>query len=209
MLVSGQLIKPITTREKTETRRVAGLKNINQNPDRFSFVRMEYFDSTGLFWAVFLDSETGNDVTIRSPYGGKGDTLWVRENWYAVKGFDDVKPSDLPQNDILMTGYMADGNKPDWAGKTRPSIHLPRWLSRYQLTNQDTYPERLHDITEDSVRREGAGREVRQMWLFGLDAEGRRKVYRDSFRRLWVEINDQDSWDANPWVWVIKFTLNR
>lgn len=26
-----------------------------------------------------------------------------------------------------------------------------------------------------------------------------------AFRDLWQDINDQDSWEANPYVWVIKF----
>lgn len=27
----------------------------------------------------------------------------------------------------------------------------------------------------------------------------------DSFRSLWIKINGQESWDSNPWVWVVKF----
>lgn len=29
----------------------------------------------------------------------------------------------------------------------------------------------------------------------------------DSFRTLWQSINGTDSWDANPWVWVVKFKV--
>lgn len=211
LLVSAPLIKPIQRRRKTETRRLTGLDIINQSPDDWELE----ICATGLdlkYYAVFRrfnEDHPPQWITkeIASPYGGPGDTLWVRENWYVVKGFDDIKPRNLPHNDVLMKGYMADGDKPEWAGKTRPSIHMPRWFSRIELLNQDITVERLHDIKEDSVRREGAGREVRQMWLFGLDAEGRRKVYRDSFRTLWIEINGQESWDRNPWVWVVNFTL--
>ena len=28
---------------------------------------------------------------------------------------------------------------------------------------------------------------------------------RDAFRQLWMQINSADSWNANPWVWVVEF----
>lgn len=27
----------------------------------------------------------------------------------------------------------------------------------------------------------------------------------DAWRELWVSINGVESWDANPWVWVVEF----
>ena len=29
----------------------------------------------------------------------------------------------------------------------------------------------------------------------------------DSFRTLWESVNGADSWDKNPWVWVIDFKV--
>lgn len=30
---------------------------------------------------------------------------------------------------------------------------------------------------------------------------------RQSFETLWKSINGADSWDANPWVWVVMFRM--
>lgn len=215
LLVSGSLIKPIRDLYKTETRRLSGLKNINRNPDRYTFLNMEYIDRTGEFWAVFLDNETGADVTIKSPYGGIGTTLWVRENFYAGKGYDDMPPRSIPA-DIAKVGYMADGKKPDWAGKTRPAIHIPRWLARYELLNQGTTCQRLHAITEKDAEQEGVERGFlrdgpnTEKGEFQLELTCRGAAigcYLDGFKFTWMQLNGRTSWDENPWVWLIKFTL--
>lgn len=219
MLVSVPLINPIRDQYKTETRRLAGLDQINENPDRYTFLRMEYLDRSGRFWAVFLDGETGNDVTVASRYGGLGTTLWVRENWYAGQGYDLTKPRDLPrpERSKILHGFMAEGDKPVWAGKTRPGIHMPRWMARYILTNQDTHPQRLHDITEADAKREGVERGIlrdgpnTEKGEFQLELTCKGSpigTFLDGFKFTWMQLNGRPSWDINPWVWVIKFTLN-
>jgi len=210
LLVSAPLIKPIQDDLKTATRRLTGLKNINQNPTRFSFQKVEYLDRSGEFWGVFLDCDTGEDVTIKSPYGGPGTILWVRENFYAGKGYDDMPPRSIPA-DIAKVGYMADGDKPDWAGKTRPAIHLPRWLSRIELINVETSLEPLAAITEEGAVAEGIQKHeggyktnYRQSDATSY-LDGYSWSARDEFKKLWESINNPGSWDHNPWVWVVKF----
>lgn len=200
LLVSVPLIKPIQQRIKTVTRRLAGLDKINEQPDRFSFVRMEVLYRREIYRAIFLDCDTGKEVKVNSPYGGKGTTLWVRENWYVGAGYDGVKPINLPRTDQVRRGYMADGDKPGWAGKTRPGIHLPRWMSRILLTNEDTYPEPLAAITEESAKAEGV-----PMAATILARE--KQPYRYAFFQTFKQLNGPGIQEANPWVWVVKFTL--
>lgn len=195
LLVSGPLINPVKKRRKTETRRLRGLDKFNQNPDGWHCYPPgsgfpECDEKGRLLWYFTQDHVNWEKVT--SPYGEIGDTLWVRENWYVGAGYDDVKPIQLPRAKNVKRGYMADGEKPEWAGKTRPSIHMPRWLSRIELEIEDIRLERLHDITEESARREG------------VTVVGSAVI---SFNTLWQSLNGPDNWALNPWIWVIKFTL--
>lgn len=155
-------------------------------------------------------------VFIASPYGMAGDCLWIRENWFVGKVYDRISPAILPNNKVpgheIKRGYNADGPKPDWAGKTRPSIHMPRWLSRISVELTGVTVERLHDITEGGAKREGvkAGKFItgpgQHEYQLELNPHG---SYIDGFRFTWCELNGMASWDANPWVWVLSFKLKK
>ena len=57
--------------------------------------------------------------------------------------------------------------------------------------------ERLQDITEQDAIAEG----VETLGLYpGYNVSSRGK-----FEGLWNSINGDESWDANPWVWVIEY----
>ncbi|MFK0090970.1 hypothetical protein ACIQUS_27270 [Pseudomonas sp. NPDC090755] len=158
------------------------------------------------------------DPTKRNPecpYGRPGDRLWVRETWledpeddgtWAYTQYMGCKGSPLseipkrfqkPEHCIFRASW--NGTDLLW----RPSIHMPRWASRILLEITDVRVERLQDISVQQVREEGC--EVREFWLFGADAEKRQHIAASMFGGLWKDINGQESWDANPWVWVVKF----
>lgn len=207
LLVTPDLVHPIDRGDKTETRRLRGLEFLNETPDLYEFTEL---DDRGVF--LFRNIETNTPAGFRCPYGRPGDELWTRENWFVVKGFDDVKPRDLPQNEILMSGYMADGKKPDWAGRTRPSIHMPRWMSRHTLLIESVTIERLHSITEGAAKREGVSRGIFRMGPNVEKGEFQLELntsagYVDGFKFTWCQLNGLASWEKNPWVWVIRFTL--
>lgn len=85
--------------------------------------------------------------------------------------------------------------------KWHPSIHMPRWASRITLEVTGVRVERLCGISESDSIAEGVNPEY--------DAEDEGEDYRVSYRvgfvELWWRINGRESWDANPWVWVIEF----
>jgi hypothetical protein len=179
-----------------------------------------------------LKHNNGPSWVDTCPYGKPGDVLWVRENFYEVGDWAQAYPEDDEYSQWCGSSiyhYKADGppvvkGKNDWnvpigntgtkgfipyAGRrfwrSRPSLHMPKKACRLFLEITDIRVERLHDISEHDVTAEGAGQEVRQMWLFGANREERRIIYRDSFQTLWQSINGEDSWNINPWVWVISF----
>lgn len=117
-----------------------------------------------------------------------GDILYVREAW--------VKVNSVP----VQYGYRADNNYlvPRWP----PSIHMPKEAARIWLKVKDVRVERLQDITEKQVQKEG------------IDVcDGVHRGYSDGiemFEELWnstIKKSDLDryGWDANPWVWLIEF----
>lgn len=88
---------------------------------------------------------------------------------------------------------------------------MPRWASRITLEITDVRVERLQDISEADARSEGAAvfdtSDLKEDELALLDAPEieQSMPYRNGFALLWEAINGPDSWNANPWVWVIEF----
>ena len=95
-----------------------------------------------------------------------------------------------------------DGEDYQWGGKLRPSIHMPKEAARIWLKVTDVRVERLQEITEEQIGREGVEVEYPHV------LNGEEKRY--AFSTLWnstVKKSDLDryGWNANPWVWVIEF----
>lgn len=74
-----------------------------------------------------------------------------------------------------------------------PSIHMPRTASRILLEITDVRVERLRSMSQDDARAEGV-----------IAASGPMEAGL-AFRELWDSIYGEESWKANPWVWVIEF----
>ncbi|AIR90191.1 hypothetical protein [Pseudomonas cremoricolorata] len=147
------------------------------------------------------------------PYGRPGDRLWVREAWAADAQVDSITPRDLSHGEPI--AYPADGSVRQTGcamisqGRGRPSIHMPRWASRILLEITDVRVERLQHITEDQAKAEGVRlytdhAELGDWWhVEGIETYS--SDPRKSFELLWTGINGAESWEVNPWVWVVEF----
>lgn len=100
-----------------------------------------------------------------------------------------------------------------YEGTWVPSIHMPRWASRITLEITGVRVERLNSISEQDAASEGVGS---ALWFAAKGVPekqwtslGERGAYRashiNSFASLWESIYGEESWQANPWVWVIEF----
>ncbi|OSY94979.1 hypothetical protein [Klebsiella michiganensis] len=104
----------------------------------------------------------------------------------------------------------------------KPSIHMPKAASRILLEITDVRVERLNAISEEDAQSEGVHTEVWDQTVVARNYAVRdeffqfwsddmphyvemNQLYRSSFRSLWSSIYGDESWKANPWVWVISF----
>ena len=146
------------------------------------------------------------DARLECPYGLPGDLLWVRETFVGPLWPED---EEWPEDGYTpkYCRYAADGGgcpeyenlNGDIRSAWTPSIHMPRWASRITLEITGVRVERLQDISESDALEEGIT--YNDIPNNGLDTMRARTW----FRGLWSSIYGEESWHANPWVWVIEF----
>lgn len=212
MLFSTPMVQAFMDGRKTVTRRTNGLDVINENPGQWKLCwvgKTVLNNKKPSQWvATFQHKNNDKKVDfIKSPYGQKGDLIWVRETV-----FDTSKYPNAP----LFSGVGKYVYKADEAfigcHKWTPSIHMPKAAARIWLLNEGVTVERLQDITEEDAIAEGVKRfftPLFQEWRYKDYLESLsdwRSAY-NSFSTLWMSINGFESWDANPWVWVIRFKV--
>lgn len=209
MIFNAEMVRALLDGRKTQTRRVM---KVQPEPSK-SRPRDFWFSSKKLESMVhFSDLVPGNSPIADChlffqehccPFGTVGDRIWVRETFCAVP--DHEEPAGCS---ALL--YAADGNGP--YGKWTPSIHMPRWASRLMLEITGVRVERLNGISETDAEAEGIDMEA----LFDAqdcydciadhNMTGRPTVT-GAFKYLWESIYGEESWKANPWVWVIEFKV--
>lgn len=193
ILFSAPMVRAILAGRKTQTRREVNRINGIGPVTCFGGSETTGYDfalrDRRNMWNEFREDE----LLGRCPYGVAGDRLWVRETWRSWMGSHDA-------GSPRCIAYKADDVK--IALPWRPSIHMPRLLSRITLEVVSVRVERLQDITNMDALSEGCDGE---RWLDADGSEGRGVEPWEQFRELWRNINGPDSWDANPWVWVVEF----
>ncbi len=187
---SGPMVRAILSEEcpKTQTRRLI--------QPQTSVLPESYCD---LGWTVVTSREAAPTyVPFPCPYA-VGQILWVKEA--SVDG-------------NLRTHYVADYPGQEWAMKLRPSIHMPRWMSRISLRVTAVRPEWLQDITEADAIAEGAlewAREEKEKWEYAYPmaycAATGPNAARTAFAQLWDSVYAKKGYpfESNPGVWVVAF----
>ncbi len=189
MLFTSQMVRAILEGRKTQTRRVA--KPV-KHPDLGNLY------TPG---ALAMEREPQHVIDRACPLGQPGDRIYVRETFrgcraYEVQGYP---PKDWGNKPIWFEADGAPPGRPDqWASRSRPSIHMPRWASRITLEVTGVRLERIQGITPDDCIAEGA-------WPVEQRELGRGHEAVSAFRELWESTGGD--WDANPWVWAIDFKV--
>ena len=227
ILFSGPMVRALLDGSKTQTRRVIKDQSIGE---RFSHMtdtglaHLEWLGTPSCGSGVWDVPEYSADVAC--PYGQPGDRLWVWETF--VQGWPLASNGIVDQFDDdgnekpMTTFYRATSPDLDWCDggddcpiKTpwKPSIHMPRKLSRITLEITGVRVEKLQDISPRDCEAEGCKRlplqegENQPWWT--ADASAGQVLHSRSalgaYHKLWNHINGAGSWDANPWVWVVEF----
>ena len=207
ILFSGEMVRAILRGEKTQTRRMMKPQPNPIGSWTEGGGEMHWCDLPDLE-RVFLDeAEAREHWTVqRCPFGQPGDRLWVRETYALSQVWDESRAGEMPMivGDVVPAWYRADegGGRFDERdrGRWRPSIHMPRWASRLTLEIASVRVERLADISEEDACAEGVT--AAPFCKAGRPA-GQEHV--EAFEGLWRSINGAESWDLNPWVWVVGF----
>lgn len=225
ILFNGAMIRSILSEQKTVTRRpVKGAqipsRSKSDSPDHQWIAVVQDHPRWGFAAFGATEEECAAELAMYGgcPYGRRGDRLWVREAWAADSQVDSIAPRDLSQGEPIW--YPADGSVRQTGcsmvsrGRSRPSIHMPRWASRILLEITDVRVERLQDISEQQAMAEGIigvpfrpddGFPICTGYMVGPD-DGRTVLTptaAEAFAELWNSTGGD--WSANPWVWVVEF----
>ncbi|WP_397321977.1 hypothetical protein [Pantoea agglomerans] len=199
IIFNADMVRAVLDGRKTQTRRVMKVQP-------HAGVRNSPFVKSGI--------EDGHGKELVCPFGEVGDRLWVRETFRVHSRATDVatlvyKASEQ-QSWTQQTHRVPieKCNKPAVVDKWTPSIHMPRWASRITLEITSVRVERLQDISAEDVTAEGIKTLGESMWGSQWWVDAPQAAINDAhlqFSIIWSKIYGEESWHANPWVWVIEF----
>lgn len=160
-------------------------------------------------WIENPISEWGKGIISQCHLGQVGDVLWVREKWRPLINCETGEKAapdyyaDLPE-------YWRKSHPYKW----KPSIYMPKEACRLFLEITSIRVEHLQDITDIDATAEGVEKGYCQDQLYNRELVTHMDYLKNehkwihanlSFATLWQKINGKESWNANPWVWVIEF----
>lgn len=197
MIFNAEMVRAILDGRKTQTRRVLATYQ-----DAVKFCPEWDVNGKQIFIVLGEKDHTGMNPVITAipcPFGQPGDRVWVRETFRVHSRATDV--ATLVYRASVRNSWteqthrvpIAVCDKPATPEKWTPSIHMPRWASRITLEITGVRVERLNSITESDAEAEG------------VTDTGFGDLLVDGYRYLWKSIYGEESWAANPWVWVIEF----
>ncbi|MBI9689197.1 hypothetical protein JFK09_01855 [Escherichia coli] len=189
MIFNAEMVRAILDGRKTQTRRPVKFPVHDKN-----------------LGCELAGNELAGELSARnylnSAFGKPGDRIWVREAFRVHSRATDVatlvyKASERNSwTEQTHRVPVAVCNKPATPEKWTPSLHMPRWASRILLEITGVRVERLQSITLGDICKEvGCGLYDFRPATYGFQV----------WEELWKSIYGAESWNANPWVWVIEF----
>jgi len=187
--------------EKTQARRLGGLKEINKAPDRHS-LKADITHTNGHRAVVFL-GPSGLSLEVKPKYQ-PGEIIGLTcPHWRCAA--HGVTPLCI-WDEVTRTVRYEDGKRPirDVAGvenppwKHRAARLMPAWACMDFARITDVRAQRLQDITELDAVAEGCP---------AISCDDDMSEVLQWFVDLWDSIYAErgDGWDADRWVWAYTF----
>lgn len=219
ILFNGDMVQAVLDGRKTVTRRIC------RDGNRYTVPDMGLYDAEKRTYAVHRYMDEEHECESRLGTAERpcpicpGDILYVRETWSHIPCIDcrldeagicDGEPVTYEDRYSVSEGcFIYRGDYPEQDRRRvcwHPSIHMPKQAASIWLKVKDVRVERLQEIDGRGILAEGIdnGR--------SNPAMGKRweNMQRMAFSELWdstIKKTDFEryGWDANPWVWVIRF----
>jgi hypothetical protein len=231
ILFSAPMIRALLDGRKTQTRRILKQAHDTAGKDT-AWAVCPAKESGWIAWfgqprkAVEQFTKEAYGHGFPCPYGHPGDLLWVRESFgYYCSFMGDVLPNapilyradqdSCGQYPVVLPGEkditLVNDREP-W----KPSIHMPRLVSRLTLEITDVRVERLQDISEADAMAEGI--DIPLPDKYGCPyrspkhSDGKHRIGDNAYtmyRDLWNDIHGKDAWQQNPWIWALTFKVNK
>lgn len=207
IIFNTEMVRAILDGRKSCTRRIVKPQQlVGLLPDKCkNGVPEEFLKEKKLMFKPYCnmtDIELIN-TAYKAPYQ-RGDILYVRETW--CKGLERyIYRADYSDTEK----FYRDGKEIEM--KWHPSLHMPKDAARIFLRVTNVRVERLQEITEEEAGAEGAV--DNRGFIHSYDNEYTHiHTAREDFAEIWnntVKKSDIDryGWNANPWIWVIKFEM--
>jgi len=203
--MKGILFKPWKIKAIAEddrewmTRRLDGLKEINQEPDKWVFLSSNK-DGEFIFGRIspFAVMVKPSEITLVKPRYQVGETVYIKEAW---RFCDDRNQISDGRIDYKANYAFHNGDKYKW----RSPLFMPEWAARYFIKITDIRAERLQEIKFQDIFAEGCPVKKAD---YDIDpAEGyylQNDAY-EWFVYIWNSINPKYPWESNPFVFVYSF----
>ena len=191
IIISTDLIQSTLDGRKTMTRRLKGLKEINENPDNYIFVRKCHSSNLYEFIDRSIPLEFDNMVLIKCPYA-VGDKLWVRETFQMDVNNKPIYKAEFGDSEIM-----------SW----KSPYHMFKKDSRINLEVIAVRYERLQEIRVKDILKEGFNKLNLPTEIDGYIEDFSKA--REWWIKLWNKLNKKRGygWEGNWWVCVNEFKL--
>ncbi len=192
ILLNAEMVRAVLDGRKTQTRRMLTPRQLKMIDAAASIGECYPLDSG-------LQHENSQSYYREwCPFGAVGDRLWVRERARVVHRFGNMATIKYEADGFLAAVPMPERVKPVPVGRCL-SNGCYREASRIMLEITGVRVERLQDISDSDVKAEGC-------WYgHGGEEPDFTLPPNDHFPTLWASIYGEESWQANPFVWVIEF----